>query len=330
MKKITILLFLIFVKSTILWGQPAFTSNECFQVNDSSKIGFAIYMRSFESFIPQTGSNHIWDFSSEAWTNPTASYYFRPSIQSGQTVFHQTEINEYCVLAFGRDVFYTYSSNDDTLYYDGLYISANYKYAPRVPYLTFPLNYQDSVYTYTKQFANPIQPNNATGSVSRYWIYDGYGSVKLPYGTINDVYRIRTKQVDSSYIINTATPYEEMIWFRKSDGVPVLRFLKNATIITAYFTSTSTLTSISGSTNNSSIIIYPNPFNDKLVLSNFSTEKIKQVFIYDNLGKLVISENSYSDYVDAKALESGFYFAKIVFADNSSVTRKLIKESTNR
>lgn len=78
------------------------------------------------------------------------------------------------------------------------------------------------------------------------------------------------------------------------------------------------------------ISIYPNPFNDKIVLRNSSNETIKQVFIYDNLGKLVVSENGNAEYINTSGLNNGLYFMEIIFSDNSSTKRKLIKESTNR
>ncbi|HOZ87720.1 MAG TPA: T9SS type A sorting domain-containing protein, partial [Bacteroidia bacterium] len=71
--------------------------------------------------------------------------------------------------------------------------------------------------------------------------------------------------------------------------------------------------------------IYPNPFNDKIVLSNFSNEKIKQVFIYDNLGKLIKSENGDAEYINTDDLDRGLYFMQIVFSDNSTVKKKLMK-----
>lgn len=78
------------------------------------------------------------------------------------------------------------------------------------------------------------------------------------------------------------------------------------------------------------ISIYPNPFNDKIVLSNSSSENIKQIFIYDNLGKLILSEIGNTEYINTSALSNGLYLMEIIFSDNSTTKRKLIKESTNR
>ncbi|MGB3947181.1 MAG: T9SS type A sorting domain-containing protein [Bacteroidia bacterium] len=307
----TLSIFLLF--SIALFAQPQFSSINCFQVNDSSKIGFAIVSQSFDDFIPATGNNYTWDFTTTGtpgpwttWTAPTVSYLFQPSSQSIHSPFQSTEINEYAQLSFSRDLFYTYSSNQDTLYFNGLYSNANYAYKPSIPYLTFPLNYIDSVYSYTKQYANPNQPTNATGSVTRYWIYDGYGTVKLPYGTATDVYRVRTKQVDSSYIINFVTPYEEIIWFRQSDGIPILRFLKNGTMISAYFASVDATSSVKENNNYDTFSIYPNPAQQNI---NIKYKGVADITISDYMGKVIYQKLSLntSEPIDVSTFPTGLY-----------------------
>ncbi len=76
--------------------------------------------------------------------------------------------------------------------------------------------------------------------------------------------------------------------------------------------------------------VYPNPFSDKIILTNSSNEKIKQVMIYDNLGKLLVIENKSTEFINTAELNNGLYFMEIIFSDNSTAKRKLIKVSTNR
>jgi hypothetical protein len=223
-------------------AQPDFTASSVFQVGDS----YALMIQDFAVHVPQTGSAHVWDFSGNTtagpwgtWTKPTSPYKFQAASKSLQTSFATSEVNEYNAGAFPRDLFYTYSASKDTLYYDGLHTSSNYRYVPHIPYLAFPLKFNDSGTVHVDQFTNPSQPTVKTGSVDRTWIYDGYGTVKFPYGEAQDVFRIRTVQKDSAFIgtFVTGVQYDELIWFRKSDGIPVLRFYKNGTTINAYFTS---------------------------------------------------------------------------------------------
>lgn len=76
--------------------------------------------------------------------------------------------------------------------------------------------------------------------------------------------------------------------------------------------------------------VFPNPCNDKIVVSNSSDEKIKQISIYDNQGKLVLSVGRNESSLNTSRLNNGLYFMEIMFSDNSTVRRKLLKESTNR
>jgi hypothetical protein len=152
--------------------------------------------------------------------------------------------------------------------------------------LTFPLNFGDSVYTHTRQYALPTQPSTATGSITRYWIYDGYGTLQLPYGTVSDVYRIRTRQIDSSYVLNNAVVYDEMIWFRQ-DGIPVLRLLKNATIISAYFASAGSSGISDDFAKSEDIRVYPNPAKDRVSLLAEEKYKGSTYRLLDQYGRLI-------------------------------------------
>ena len=240
------------------------------------------------------------------------SYKFQPSSLSIHSPFYHTQINEYCLTPFVRDLFYTYSNDRDTLYYDGLYLSSNYLYRPRVPFLNFPLSFGDSTRVFLKQFANPNLPNTATGSVTRTWIYDGFGTLKLPYGTAQNVFRIKTKQIDSIYLINSATVYEEIIWFKQSDGIPVLRFQKNGTLINAWYSSVSEVTPIQEPGITTEISIYPVPFTDQLTISNLSFRQIKRLSVFDQSGRLVIrKENLSENQLNTRHLNKGVYFLEI-------------------
>jgi hypothetical protein len=309
-------------------SQPQFTSSNCFQVNDSSKIGFAIVSQNFDDYISQTGSNYTWDFTNAgtpgpwtSWTNPTVSYRFQPSSQSSHTPFLSTEINEYALLSFSRDHFYTYSANQDTLYFNGLYTSSNYAYTPGIPYLNFPLSFSDSVYTNTNLFVGAIQ----TGSATRYWIYDGFGTLKLPYGTEQNVYRIRTKQIDSSSVLNTVlATYDEIIWFSQSTGIPLLRFLKNGTFISAYYCSTSGSPAALNSMDEDKAVVYPNPFENNILVKNHSNNEIEYVRIFDINKRLLLEEKQVAK-INTEKLVPGIYFIEIKTNENINYRNKIIK-----
>lgn len=307
-RKLTTSLLLLLIWGMQLSAQPTFTSANCFQVGDTSRLGFSVFAESFESWVAQTGSNHTWDFSTTNWVEPTVPYVFQAATASIHTLFAGSDINEYGLVLFPRDLFYTYSAGQDTLYYDGLYTSTNYLYRPHVPYLTFPLDFGDSASYYGQQFANVNQPTTATGSVTRRWVYDGYGTLQLPYGTIPNCYRIRTHQVDSIYVISSGTPYDELIWFRASDGIPVLRFLKNATLISAYYTSASsgpTGLGEAGTTPRPSA--WPVPFGNSLKVQP-SSYPLTEAVLFDGLGNVV--SRAQNNAFETSQLPAGTYWLR--------------------
>jgi len=72
----------------------------------------------------------------------------------------------------------------------------------------------------------------------------------------------------------------------------------------------------------SSLKMYPNPTNDLL---NFdTTDQIKNIDIINVIGKTVKSFSNQSQ-VNISSLNSGVYFAKVKFENNTYITRKLIK-----
>lgn len=333
MKKICLVTVLLILVTIISAQTPIFTHENSFPQKAESKINFVLLLENYDSFIPKTGASYTWDLTAAGgpgpwltWTEPVTSYKFQPSAQSIHSPFYHTQINEHCLTSFSRDLFFTYSSDHDTLYYDGLYLSSNYLYRPRIPFLNFPMSFGDSSRVYLKQFANPNFPNTATGSVTRTWIYDGFGTVKLPFGSVQNVFRIRTKQIDSIYLINSATVYEELIWIKQSDGIPVLRFQKNGTLISAWYSSTGTVTAIQEQGINEKIKIYPVPFSNELTISDLSSRQIKRLSLFDQTGRLIVrKENLPDNKLDTRHLKNGIYFLEIELSDNSRVHQKIIK-----
>ena len=70
--------------------------------------------------------------------------------------------------------------------------------------------------------------------------------------------------------------------------------------------------------------VFPNPVNDRLYI-DFKTDSGKNSFsIIDLLGKTIVGEQIYSDYIDVSFLENGVYFVQLK-NDNKISTLKFIK-----
>lgn len=70
------------------------------------------------------------------------------------------------------------------------------------------------------------------------------------------------------------------------------------------------------------LIVYPNPA--KTTVNIKANKKIKQVSIYNTTGQLVSQQKS--DIVNVNSLVSGIYLLKVVFEDNTSAIKKIIKK----
>lgn len=68
--------------------------------------------------------------------------------------------------------------------------------------------------------------------------------------------------------------------------------------------------------------IYPNPFNDKILLNN--NEDFNNIIIYDITGKIVINQNILNNIIITQQLTKGTYIVKLI-GNNKTVIKKIIK-----
>ena len=321
--------FLLLTTPDSLRSQPVFTGANCFKVFDYGTIGVITVPQNFSTYIPLTGPSYTWNFFGGGivgpWGNisvPTEPYDFRPGSYSPVFPLQGAQINEYAPMQFGRDVFYSYSPDEDTLYYNGHYSGGTvYAVYPPVPYLTFPLSYGDSVTTVNYV---PAQ-GNAVAVIRRTHRYDGYGNIRLPYDTVTSVYRIRTTQIDSSLVPPpSATVTEEIIWFQAFTGIPVFRLVKSPSGFFAYYASAG-LSSGLEQVDASGFTVYPVPFGDELNISIPAGFKLKNISVIDAGGRVVLNRDAEGLFhrLDAAGLAPGFY-RLLLFSDRGQVMSKNI------
>lgn len=314
-----LIIFLLAYSAGNLLAQPVFTADNCFHPGLESQIRWTFLSGSYADAVMETGPDYTWDFSGLSWPEPTGTYLFQTGAESGNSTFANAGVNEYAEATFARDLFYTYSEDEDTLYYNGLVIGSNYAYTPAIPYFTFPMNFGDSLHHYTQLTAIVGNQEMVTGSTTRYWIYDGYGTVSLPYGTQQDVYRIRTVQTDSTYITNFAVTYQEIIWLRASDGLPVLRFQETGGQISVHHTLVSDEVSVE-ETSPATVMVYPNPAAE--CFSVISDQRITGIELMDASGRVLQNWTPAAQY-DIGFLDEGTYVVRIV-TDRSKYNRRLM------
>lgn len=84
-----------------------------------------------------------------------------------------------------------------------------------------------------------------------------------------------------------------------------------------------TPTGINEMSSNRQIGFYPNPVTDGFLNISTSAKSLKQIEIYDIVGKKVFNETTISDRINVSDLKAGIYILK-VDADNRSTSSKLI------
>jgi len=334
MKKLLLSAF-ISLSTIYVSAQPVFTSANCFQMGDSASMGFAAVNMDISTFVPQTGSNHVWDFSSNtgggvwsSWTSLVGYYLMRPGSASGYTVYQPFPLNEYSWnVPFAPDRMFSYSPANDTLYLMADFVGSNpMAIVPPQPYLTFPLNYMDSVSTITQRFFGA----SLVGESVRSWKYDGFGTVKMPYGNFNSIYRIHTVQRDTSFLLNFAVVYEELLWFEQSTGVPILRMRRNGATMDVFYASTQGgATGIDGNTSPLDISVGPNPFRSSIQIKLPEAWGAADICIHDITGRQVWRKaNVASGLLDLAGLAPGNYAMVITSAtDGRQIVRKLRKDT---
>jgi hypothetical protein len=72
------------------------------------------------------------------------------------------------------------------------------------------------------------------------------------------------------------------------------------------------------------MLVYPNPANDQLFIDGFPDTKKISFTIFDLLGKVVIRNSVYENFIDISILECGVYFIQMNDDENIS-TVKFIK-----
>jgi hypothetical protein len=323
MKKI-ITLFCIQFITLNGFSQVAFTSSDCFSLGDTSAIGYETVAINFNNERSNTGYNHTWDYSTTNWGDGTGSYVFQAGSKSSHSLLQNTQINEYALTTISRDAFYNYNNNKDTLTYVGVYTGGNsYRSFPGITYLTFPLNYGDSVGKKQNQYSTAALTTVA-GNSTRSYKYDGFGTLKRPNATYNNVFRISTWQLDSTIIGNFkfGTSSEEIIWFQQGGGVPLLRMIKGAGYVYVYYSSPLQNTTSLGEIKNSDIQVFPNPFNDIITLQGLVENS--SVKIFDAMGKTLYFNPSAANTIQTENLSTGVYYLEIINAGERSIV-KMVK-----
>jgi hypothetical protein len=300
MKRTLLVLLLFCLKA---YSQPIRTSADFIDYSTN------VYRASASGLSPGgSGANQVWDFSGVAY-NPVP--YSLQTVPSSSAPF----IANFPLTNYVQKI--TYSSNNvfyvmGTITSTGVEMLASTSdsqiikdYTPDTGFMPLPLSFNES---YTDVFQATTDSNPTT----RVNVYDGYGTLITPFGTFNNVIRMKqTEQGANVYNWSLASPYTPLMFGQfGTDGS--ITFNQITTLNNADLTL------------NEKVRIYPNPTSSILNIE-LSGIKIDKIIISDVLGKTMFEQTQNTNQVNVGNLAAGIYIVK-VFSDNKISQAKFLKE----
>ena len=163
-------------------------------------------------------------------------------------------------------------------------------------------------------------------SVENEFIYDGYGTLELPFKTFENV--IRIKVVTSSIIKSTedTITVTDYLWLDRNGNHPLMKITRSSDptrYIIIYKNGELDNTSVD-IINDISFNLYPNPAKEYI---NIESDKhtLKQYEIININGELVRSGNIESNKIDIERLSKGAYLLRVKTIDKKYILRRFVK-----
>ncbi len=287
--------------------------------------------------IGQSGENQIWDFSSVV-TDFETQVYATPETGEGSELYPTADMVE--ILYNGENY---YEKTDSTIALTGNYVDT---YFGNIPILHAELIYTDAQeifyypMTYGDQYSFTIE-GDLESDIANYHkigtvkiIADGYGSLILPYGTIENVLKVSAIY---NYTQNS-TPIIDTISLWYNEGTPTYiasytvgysssnRYISAAKYLDESQVIKSEITSIIASSKKNFNKIYPNPNNGKFTLE--SSSPLHQINIYNAMGQKITEIQGNLNTlktIDLSSYGSGIYLLESLDQNNKILKRIIVK-----
>lgn len=324
--------FLLFFAATQLMAQPTFNASAIPNVGTSVT---SIEVPPSSINLTTTGANSNWNFSSIPTGGASSTgAYISPAGQAGVSNFPTANMAQISESSGGNQGVAYFQRDNNGLGLVGLYTFQQgneivIKYNSRLELyrapFTFNSNYNAPI-TGVTETSGLSFPRNGTQSM----VCDGYGTLTTPFGTFNDILRIKILQDYSDDIFGTEFDYlaDITVWLRVSTG----EFILTHTSFTAQG-QTSLSANLSSVTvgveelfGSDDLKIFPQPANDLLNLT-IQSDKSQQVTlsISDLTGKKVINNTNLqlmsgeqTHNLDLSLLPSGLYLLSLNSGNKAS------------
>ncbi|MCX6242598.1 MAG: T9SS type A sorting domain-containing protein [Bacteroidetes bacterium] len=296
-----------------------------------------------------SGPNQIWDFSKIQFTGTTSQSSVTPVPSKTLNSFNASNV---VLKESDKDYYFTIT---DALFEENGYISKDItlNYSDPVLKMKYPFSYGDQ---FTDRWAGSALFQNVTKidlsgdfSVSA----DAYGTLILPNQVLKNTLRVRTEK--NSVEINPCSTVESQtiryFWYAQQYRYPVLiitttqvktsgkdsGITRSASVnleqpLNGEVISGVTDTQVSPDNSDVSVIIYPNPFTEKLTYNYFLRKELPVTLdLYDMTGRLsrrliqtqVQPEGLHSGVLhsDEVGMSPGIYYLRFTFDHKVSISK---------
>lgn len=276
-----------------------------------------------------SGSNVTWDFSYLTQHILSSRIYVDPSATPYASEFPAATLAR--TDAIGS--LYTYWKNvGNTSTYFGFVepgVSSHQNYdSISVNYYTFPINYNDASVT---NFYSTTNPGNIKGAGKYYFNADGWGTLKLPHRTVNNVLRTKSVLYIGDSTVNSYSLTKEYAWYspgQKDALLVISSVLLNGTLHRKYvFFDNHYNTGINTIEAANQIHIYPNPSNGMISIDSKLSNDKSTVECYDYTGRLLLCKEIEQPHemIDLSVFGKGLFIIKVKSAFAESVKKIIIE-----
>jgi len=282
------------------------------------------------------GANQVWDFSSMAATGVDTLFFVDPaSTPSGADFTSST------VALFDGDQDYSYFQATATEFLLNGNDDGNYAFPMSDPskYWPFPCNFND---TWSDVLGGSVivQAQTVTRAGTVTGIADGYGTLLLPFGPVDDVLRVVVDEdyQDAVSIITAIHDVQTHYYFKRFLPFPVFQITNRTTNVNGSITTLQTAQWVDSAAVGvlerwSAAIdaqLIPNPATGSTTLT-FDARGDVDVSVVDLAGRVVLTERSTSlspgprSYtLDISALSKGTYTVRLIDRKGGTGARKLV------
>jgi len=280
-----------------------------------------------------SGPNVTYDFSTLVSGGTIANDYLDPAT----TPYASSFPNSTVAVTDGLGSYGYYTGTNTSLGLDGFgSTTANFTCVDDIQILIYPFTFGDS-------FNDQLDCSGTSGgtpfarSGTSYGNADGYGTLIMPYGTIDNVLRVWIQQDYTDILSGTTIDYDldGYLFYKPGVKFPILSLWEIDTDFS--FTSYSqfldqTVVSIEEALKNEiGVELYPNPASDVVDVVYSGTGSAMMIQLFDMTGRIVTTQELgsgapgiFRKSIDISGLNSGAYNVRIVDENGAFGTKRLV------